>query len=76
MVISRDRLYVQPICRVQLVRYQLPLRYMERYKAAMNVETWTLDQALMDGTPGNKEVQLDLFHDYRYRTIVESYLAF
>lgn len=27
-------------------------------------DTWTVDQALMD-RPGNAEIQLDLFHDYR-----------
>lgn len=37
-------------------------------------ETWTLDQALMDATPGNKDIQLDLFYDYR--TNVELYPAF
>lgn len=28
-------------------------------------EAWTLDQALMEGRAGNKEVQLELFYDYR-----------
>ncbi|KAK5659285.1 hypothetical protein OQA88_1378 [Cercophora sp. LCS_1] len=36
-------------------------------------EAWTLDQALLDGE-GNKDVQLDLFYDYR--TNVEKYGEF
>lgn len=32
---------------------------------AIPPETYTLDQALMDSKPGNKQVQLDLFYDYR-----------
>jgi hypothetical protein len=27
-------------------------------------DTWTVDQALLD-RPGNQEIQLDLFYDYR-----------
>ncbi|ROW07879.1 hypothetical protein VMCG_03465 [Cytospora schulzeri] len=37
-------------------------------------ETYTLDQALMDGRPGNREVQVGLFYDYR--TNVELYPDF
>jgi pimeloyl-ACP methyl ester carboxylesterase len=40
---------------------------------ALQPETWTLDQALME-REGNKEVQLDVFYDYR--TNVELYPAF
>lgn len=32
---------------------------------AIPPETYTLDQALMDGKPGNKQAQVDLFYDYR-----------
>jgi pimeloyl-ACP methyl ester carboxylesterase len=32
---------------------------------AIPPETYTLDQALLDSKPGNKQVQLDLFYDYR-----------
>lgn len=32
--------------------------------ALVSPDTWTLDQALLD-RPGNQEIQLDLFYDYR-----------
>jgi pimeloyl-ACP methyl ester carboxylesterase len=32
--------------------------------SAVSPDTWTIDQALLD-RPGNQEIQLDLFHDYR-----------
>lgn len=32
--------------------------------ASISPDTWTLDQALLD-RPGNKDIQLRLFHDYR-----------
>jgi pimeloyl-ACP methyl ester carboxylesterase len=32
--------------------------------ALVSPDTWTIDQALLD-RPGNAEIQLDLFYDYR-----------
>jgi pimeloyl-ACP methyl ester carboxylesterase len=57
---NRDAL--RPILAIESTRWQ----YLHgvRDSSRMNPDTWTLDQALLD-RPGNDEVQLDLFYDYR-----------
>ena len=40
-------------------------RPRQRTSTACRPDTWTLDQALLD-RPGNKDIQLALFRDYRF----------
>jgi pimeloyl-ACP methyl ester carboxylesterase len=50
-------------------RHGVDVDHLER----LAPDTWTLDQALLD-RPGNKEVQLALFRDYRFN--IERYPQF
>lgn len=66
-----DRDALRPALELGLTKWQ----YTNGNPKAAEVqpEAWTLDQALMD-REGNKDVQLDVFYDYR--TNVELYPAF
>ncbi len=66
---SRDSL--RPVLALQATRSQ----YLDGVSDPSRIDpaTWTLDQALLD-RPGNDEIQLDLFYDYR--TNVALYPAF
>jgi len=65
-VVNRDAL--RPLFELDITRFQ----YIEGAadSSLVSPDTWTVDQYLLD-REGNKEIQLDLFYDYR--TNVEQY---
>ncbi|GLZ75561.1 hydrolase [Actinorhabdospora filicis] len=72
-----DRVTHEPAVRELLTAQATEWQYTHGVPAdrldRLSPDTWTLDQAYLD-RPGNKEVQLELFHDYKNN--LDGYPAF
>lgn len=61
---KKEREALRPLTKIEATRWQYENGVSSEDRAKVSPDGWQHDQSLMD-RPGNSEIQLDLFYDYR-----------